>query len=549
MSIPNISKIFFSALIINIITMQLSITAQDILLTPMPNDIIQKKGEFVLNKESIIIYSSENKQEALRLHDFLRADFGLQLEKSENANVTNNTIRFSIDSSLKKDEYCIQITTNGIDILANSNAGWFYAVQTIKQLISFNSYFSKYENHIKLKAVTINDAPRFSWRAFMLDEARHFKGKKQVKLLLDEMARLKMNVFHWHLVDDQGWRIEIKKYPRLTEIGSKRPSTQIGPLQWDSPIQSGEAHEGFYTQDDIKEIIKYASERHITIVPEIEMPGHSTAAIAAYYWLGTSKQQIKVPTKFGVSKDVYDVADPRVNRFLRDVLDEVIALFPSKVIHIGGDEVKYNHWKSSPTVRAFMKQKNLKTPADLQVYFTNQISEYLQNKDRRMMGWNEILGHNLHYYQDKKDTKTSQKLASESIVHFWKGDVELAETAAKNGYEIVNSLHTSTYLDYTYKNLPLRKAYSFNPIPEKLDPQYHDKIIGLGCQMWGEWIPTNGNMHFQTFPRIAAYAEVGWTQIEKKNYSSFKRNLRNLQKIWDKKEIYYAPLPFAETGK
>lgn len=549
MSIPNISKIFFSALIINIITMQLSITAQEILLTPMPNDIIQKKGEFVLNKESIIIYSSENKQEALRLHDFLRADFGLQLEKSENAKITNNTIRFSIDRSLKEDAYCIQIATNGIDILANSNAGWFYAVQTIKQLISFNSYFSKYENHIKLKAVTINDAPRFSWRAFMLDEARHFKGKKQVKLLLDEMARLKMNVFHWHLVDDQGWRIEIKKYPRLTEIGSKRPSTQIGPLQWESPIQSGEAHEGFYTQDDIKEIIKYASERHITIVPEIEMPGHSTAAIAAYYWLGTSKQQIKVPTKFGVSKDVYDVADPRVNRFLRDVLDEVIALFPSKVIHIGGDEVKYNHWKSSPTVRAFMKQKNLKTPADLQVYFTNQISEYLQNKDRRMMGWNEILGHNLHYYQDKKDTKTSQKLASESIVHFWKGDVELAETAAKNGYEIVNSLHTSTYLDYTYKNLPLRKAYSFNPIPEKLDPQYHDKIIGLGCQMWGEWIPTNGNMHFQTFPRIAAYAEVGWTQIEKKNYSSFKRNLRNLQKIWDKKEIYYAPLPFAETGK
>ncbi len=549
MSIPNISKIVFSALIINIITMQLSITAQEILLTPMPNDIIQKKGEFVLNKESIIIYSSENKKEALRLQDFLRADFGLQLEKSQNANISNNTIRFSIDSSLKEDAYCIQIATKGIDILANSNAGWFYAVQTIKQLISFNSYFSKYENHIKLKAITINDAPRFSWRAFMLDEARHFKGKKQVKLLLDEMARLKMNVFHWHLVDDQGWRIEIKKYPRLTEIGSKRPSTQIGPLQWESPIQSGEAHEGFYTQDDIKEIIKYASERHITIVPEIEMPGHSTAAIAAYYWLGTSKQQIKVPTKFGVSKDVYDVADPRVNRFLRDVLDEVIALFPSKVIHIGGDEVKYNHWKSSPTVRAYMKEKNLKTPADLQVYFTNQISEYLQNKKRRMMGWNEILGHNLHYYQDKKDTKTSQKLASESIVHFWKGDAELAETAAKNGYEIVNSLHSSTYLDYTYKNLPLRKAYSFNPIPEKLDSQFHDKIIGLGCQMWGEWIPTNGNMHFQTFPRIAAYAEVGWTQIEKKNYSTFKRNLKNLQRIWDKKEIYYAPLPFAETGK
>lgn len=177
----------------------------------------------------------------------------------------------------------------------------------------------------------------------MLDEARYFKGMEQVKMLLDEMAYLKMNVFHWHLVDDQGWRIEIKKYPKLTEIGSKRKSTQIGPLQWESPIQSAEPHEGFYNQEQIKEIINYAADRHITIVPEIEMPGHSTAAIASYSWLGASKKEIEVPIKFGVGKDVYDVTNPRVYEFLTDVLDEVIALFPSKVIHIGGDEVKYNH--------------------------------------------------------------------------------------------------------------------------------------------------------------------------------------------------------------
>jgi hexosaminidase len=360
------------------------------------------------------------------------------------------------------------------------------------------------------------------------------------------MAFLKMNIFHWHLVDDQGWRIEIKKYPKLTAIGSKRKSTQIGPLQWESPIQSAEPHEGFYTQEQIKEIIAYAEERHITVVPEIEMPGHSSAAIASYPWLGTSREEIEVPIKFGVGKDVYDVTNQRTYQFLTDVLDEVIALFPSKIIHIGGDEVKYNHWKSSASVQKYMKENKLATPADLQVFFTNKISKYLQSKGRRMMGWNEIMGHNLHNYQDKKDTKTTQKLAKESIIHFWKGDVKMATTAASAGYEIVNSLHNFTYLDYKYKNLPLSKAYSFDPIPEKLDEKYHDKVIGLGCQMWGEWIPTNGEMHYKVFPRIAAYAEVGWTEKEHKQFSNFKTSLINLQKRWTTKGIYFAPDAYVE---
>jgi hexosaminidase len=223
-----------------------------------------------------------------------------------------------------------------------------------------------------------------------------------------------------------------------------------------------------------------------------------------------------------------------------------MALFPSQVIHIGGDEVKYNHWKNSAAVREYMYQKDLKTPADLQVYFTNNISNYLQGKDRRMMGWNEIMGHNLHFYQDKKDTETTQKLAKETIVHFWKGDNELLTTAASNGYEIVNSLHSYTYLDYTYTVLPLSKAYAFDPIPEKLDPKYHDKIIGLGAQMWGEWIPTNGEMHFKVFPRIAAYAEIGWTKKENKDFAAFTSALKHLQKRWTAKGIYFASDEFVE---
>jgi hexosaminidase len=279
------------------------------------------------------------------------------------------------------------------------------------------------------------------------------------------------------------------------------------------------------------------------------MPGHSAAVIASYPWLGTSKKEIEVPIKFGVSKDVYDVTNPRVYTFLTDVLEEVMALFPSKIIHIGGDEVKYDQWKSSLSVSAYMKDKQLKTPADLQVYFTNSISKYLQNKGRRIMSWNEVMGQNLHAYQDQKDTETTQKLAQESIIYFWKGDLELVTTATSNGYEIVNSIHNCTYLDYRYKKLPLSKAYSFDPIPEKLDEKNHDKVIGLGCQMWGEWIPTNGERHYKVFPRIAAYAEVGWTEKEHKNFSSFKSTLRNLQKRWTAKGIYFVPYEYVEKKK
>lgn len=520
--------------------------SQEIHIIPRPQKIIKGDNFVNINSETLIVFDHDSKRIASQLQSYFKESYGLSLKTTDFQSLKKNFIAFQVDKNLSNEGYDLTIEDDKIIICANNETGWFYGLQTLKQLCDYNSYYSKYEKYIEVKDVKISDAPRFKWRAFMLDEARYFKGIEQVKMLLDEMAFLKMNVFHWHLVDDQGWRIEIKKYPKLTEIGSKRKSTQVGPLQWESPIQSGEPHSGFYTQRQIKEILAYAKERHITVVPEIEMPGHSTAAIAAYPWLGTSKKEIEVPVKFGVGKDVYDVSNQRVHQFLIDVLDEVMALFPSKVIHIGGDEVKYNHWKSSAAVKKYMKANNLETPADLQVYFTNSISKYLQSKGRRMMGWNEIMGHNLHFYQDKNDTKTTQKLAKESIIHFWKGDVNLATTAASSGYEIVNSLHTFTYLDYRYKNLPLSKAYSFDPIPEKLDKKYHKKVIGLGCQMWGEWIPTNGEMHYKVFPRIAAYSEVGWTQKEHKKFSEFKIALKYLQKRWSAKEIYFAPDDFVE---
>lgn len=515
---------------------------QNVNIIPRPQQVQMGQGSFTLNSETKIVSGPESEAIAVLLKGFVEKGLDASVEILASKKKIRGSMTFGLDKELGKEAYELEVSDKGVQIVASGAAGWFYGLQSFKQLFpaGYESTGSKSKS-IELPALEIEDAPRFGWRAFMLDESRYFKGKEQVKMLLDEMALLKMNVFHWHLVDDQGWRIEIKKYPLLTEVGSKRKSTQVGPLKWQSPIQSGEPHEGYYTQQEIKEIVEYASKRHITIVPEIEMPGHSSAAIAAYSWLGTNKEDIEVPIKFGVGTDVYDVSDPKVYQFLTDVLDEVMGLFPSKVIHIGGDEVKYNHWKESGSVQAYMKEKGIATAAGLQIYFTNSISQYLQGKGRRMMGWNEIMGHNVHEYQNDEDTKSDQQLAKETVIHFWKGDVKLATEAASSGYDIVNSLHSSTYLDYNYNSIPLSKAYSFDPVPEGLDIQYHDRVIGTGCQMWGEWIPTNGYMHFQVFPRIAAYAEVGWTEKENKDFELFKEALKNLQARWESRGIYYAP--------
>jgi hexosaminidase len=515
--------------------------SQSINIVPRPQEVIMGQETFTISPQTTISSADQSNKTARILQGHIKELGGFQVDIIESGESLYGIIDFKYDEKFAREAYELLVSKNEIILTASNATGWFYGVQSLIQLFPSISNPAENTASIEIQEVSIKDSPRFKWRAFMLDEARYFKGMQQVKMLLDEMAFLKMNVFHWHLVDDQGWRIEIKKYPLLTEIGSKRLSTQVGPLMWDSPIQSAEPHEGFYTQEEIKELIAYAEERHIVIVPEIEMPGHSSAAIASYSWLGTTKKEIEVPIKFGVGKDVYDVSDPNVYLFLTDVLDEVMDLFPSDVIHIGGDEVKYTHWKESESVQTYMKEKELASPADLQVYFTNGISQYLQSKGRRMMGWNEIMGHNLHEYQDEADTKTEQKLAKETVVHFWKGDVRLATQAASMGYDIVNSLHSETYLDYSYKNLPLSKAYAFDPIPSGLAPEYYDNVIGMGCQMWGEWIPTNGHMHFQAFPRVAAYAEIGWTQKENKDFDDFIVALQGLKKRWTQKGIYYAP--------
>lgn len=508
----------------------------DYKVIPEPQLITYSSGLLSLPAIVKIAFPDKVAKEAELLKEYLFSDFGMKVETAKDENDADILLRIKNEVKTEKpDGYSLEVGKKKITVFSHSNVGIFNGIQSLRQIIQ------KEEGEFTVQQGIINDFPSFSWRSFMLDEGRHFKGKQVVKQLLDEMSLLKMNVFQWHLTEDQGWRIEIKKYPKLTEVGSYRDSTEIN--HFSSNVYDGKPHSGYYTQDEIKEIVAYATDRHIQIVPEIEMPGHSSAAIAAYPWLGTTGKQIKVPCKFGVQYDIYNVTDPNVIGFFNDVIDEVIALFPSPVIHVGGDEVRYDRWNSSAQVNSFMAKNSLKTPAELQVFFTNNISNMLLSKNKRMMGWNEITGDKLHEYQSDADTKElSQKLAEGTIVQFWKGDSTLMLNTVKKGYDIVNSYHEYTYLDYDYKSIPLSKAYSFNPIPAGLPKELEAKVLGLGCQMWGEFIPTTESMNLKVYPRIVAYAECGWTSPEKKNFERFQKSLPYFLNRWKAEGIICGPV-------
>jgi len=512
--------------------------SSEVSILPKPAKLILGEQSFSIDTDvTVSIDSDEQKTTANYFINLIDKTTGYQLELTKNKSAS---IKFVKIEGLTSEAYRLEVSPKQITIKASDAAGYFYGIQSIHQLLSEEILEDGKTIKWLIPTVEIDDAPRFQWRAYMLDESRYFHGEEFVKSILDQMALLKMNVFHWHLIDDAGWRIEIKKYPLLTKVGGTRSDSEIET--WKSGKTAGEPHSGFYTQEQIKNIVAYASERSITIVPEFEMPGHSSAAIAAYTWLGTAGIDIDVPVKFGRLYDNYDVTKPEVIQFIKDVLTEMFLLFPSEVIHIGGDEVGYKVWEESVTVQKYMKENGIKTPADLQIQFTNKISKFIEKNGRRMMGWNEIMGVNIHEgFEEKKNDKAAEtELAKNVVVHFWKGSLELATDAAKKGYGIVNSLHSNTYLDYSYEGISLEKAYNFNPIPEGLETQYHKNIYGSGCQMWSEWTPTNKDVEYQTYPRIAAFAEVGWTQLDNKDFESFKVALKKVQKHWDKLNINYA---------
>lgn len=520
-------------LIVFILSVISRVGATDINIIPYPKSIEMRNG-FCDLSQGFNLKGEKYNQDYIK--EALATDFGLS------GNGNGVLIDLKINGSVGDDPegYRLTVLPHKIMIESSSQNGLFYGFQTLRQLIK----------NRKVPCLVINDEPLFEWRSYMLDEARYFQGKNIVKKLFDEMALLKLNKFHWHLTNDAGWRIEIKKYPLLTEIGAVRDSSQIdnNGEAWDSQIFDGKVHQGFYTQDDIRELIEYAKKRHITIIPEISMPGHASAAVAAYPWLGSAKEIIKVPVRFGVFKTVFNPADPKVIQFLRDVLKEVSVLFPGDVIHIGGDEVKYDQWKASTQITDYMSKNNLTTYSDVQVKFTNDISNFIADSlGKKMMGWNEILGANVHEWSSAEDAET--RLSRKAIVHFWKGSPQNLNQAIVNGYNLVNSSHEYTYLDYGYNAIDLQRAYNFNPAPDVFTVTQRKQILGLGCQMWGEWTPTHREIEYQTFPRIAAYAEAGWTDIERKDYTRFEKGLEFFMDRWNKNGYNIPTLPEAKNMK
>lgn len=461
----------------------------------------------------------------------------------------SNVVLVTKDETLARhgqEAYALEISRSRITISVTHPQAIFTASQSLAQLMPL-AFFStkrsvKEQTRWEVTAgIKIIDYPRFEWRAFMLDESRHFFGEKEVKKIMDMMAFTKMNVFHWHLTDDSGWRIEIKKYPKLTQTGGWRSDSEAE--DWGSGKRTGKAHQGFYTQEQIKSIVRYAAERNISVIPEIDVPGHCTAAAVCYPYLATDS--VLIPPN-GIRPEflgtvVLDPSKESTFEFLSDVFDELLPLFPSKIIHIGGDEIRYDQWRASEGVNALMKKEGLSTYADMLMYFSNRVCKMVEAKGARAIGWNDVLGHDLHNYEKQKIEATGKlELPKSTLVQFWKGDPVLAGQALEKGYAVINSSHWDTYLDYNYNTISTRKAYHFDPVFEGLNPKYEKRIKGFGTQMWTEWVNNVNKLHYQIFPRLAAYSETGWTQKEHKDYEDFEARLPFYLAVLDSFEIAYS---------
>ena len=437
--------------------------------------------------------------------------------------------KFSKDASIPAEGYRISVTPSGVAVAASDAAGGFYAVQTLRQLETAGG-----DGVTAIPCVEIEDAPRFKWRGLHFDDCRHFFGKEALKRTLDFMALHKMNVLHWHLTDDQGWRIEIKKYPRLAEVGSVRR----GSPKRARDIAKGEKKKNsrwvcddvkygpyFYTQEDVKEILAYAAARHIKVVPEIELPGHAVAAVAAYPWLGCTGKNPGVRWQWGISRDIFCAGNDKTIKFLEDVLDEVCALFPSDVIHIGGDEAPKHRWKHCPKCQKRIKELGLAGEEGLQGWMTRHFTEYLAKKGRRAVGWDEVLAGN-----PGKDT----------IVMSWRGS-KGGIAAAKRGNDVVMTPNDFCYLDYGQglKNDPheyiggkvtLEKAYSLEPTAG-IPAESAKRMLGLQGNNWSEYTWTPEELEYKMWPRASALAEVMWTPPERKNFADFRRRAAKMRKF------------------
>lgn len=492
---------------------------------PKPNSVTAASGNFLLNEKTVIVAEKPAEKSSARLLAETLRNIGMR-NKVVSKRPARNFIEF-IPAQDKEGEYAINVDPNRITI-EGSGSGQFYAVQTISQILPMTA------KNATIPCGKIVDSPRFRYRGMHLDVGRHFQPVSFVKKFIDLMSQYKFNYFHWHLTEDQGWRIEIKKYPRLTEIGSNRPETMKDKNR--TPyIGDGIPHGGFYTQAQIKDVVAYAKSRQVTVIPEIELPGHASAALAAYPQFGCKTDyKYQVQTTWGIFKEVFCPTEETFT-FLEDVLDETISLFPdSPYIHIGGDEVLKDHWKESSSVQELKRRENLKDEHEVQSYFIRRIERFINSKGKKMIGWDEIL---------------EGGLAPNATVMSWRG-MRGGIEAAKSKHDVIMTPMEFAYFDYgqgdpNYEplnignHLPMDKVYSFEPVPKELNENEAKYVIGAQGNIWTEFIKTPENIEYMAVPRMLALAEVVWSRKQDRDLSGFSRRLAAQLPRLDRQNVSY----------
>jgi hexosaminidase len=509
-------------------------------IIPMPVRVEALEGSFVLTADAVIVAGAGTLEKAEQLAGLLRPTTGFALPVLEESSGVP-AIHLMLDDRLKglgSEGYELEVATSGVKLRSSSLTGLFYAGQSFCQLLPVQIFSGvKVDMVWQANAVSVSDQPRFGWRGVHLDCCRHFMPLEFVFKLLDLMALHKLNTFHWHLTEDQGWRLEIKKYPKLTEVGAWRAQTIIGHGYQEAPNFDGQPHGGFYTQDQARAVVEYAAALHITVVPEIELPGHAQAAIAAYPELGNTGTQLNVGERWGIIEHVYNPNESTLG-FLQDVLTEVLEIFPSTYIHVGGDECPKNEWKASPVAQARMQELGLHDEEELQSYFIRRMDAFLTARGRKLIGWDEIL---------------EGGLSPNATVHSWRGE-EGGIEAARQGHDVVMAPQSHVYFDH-YQAAdqsseplaiggfsPLEKVYGYEPIPAELSGQEAKHVLGSQAQMWTEYVPTSSHAEYMLFPRLCALAEVLWTPAKSKDYGGFSgRLLPHLERL-RLKQVNFRPL-------
>ena len=511
-----------------------------IALVPPPRELQLLDGDLVLYPTTRILYQADLEGEAQLLADMLRRVTGFPFELiTERPALGSSLIELEVGTGIESEGYHLVVTQNEIKIHGGDAHGVFHGIQTLLQLLPAAVYGRGPRVNIAwtVPHVHIKDGPHFGWRGAMLDCCRHFMPAHFVKKFIDVLAMHKMNVFHWHLTEDQGWRIEIKKYPRLTEVGAYRAETLLGHHDAYS-TRDGIPHGGFYTQEEIREIVAYAAARHITIIPEIEVPGHCQAALASYPEYGPAHATHQVNTQWLIDRNAIFFPSEETFAFLRDVFTEVAELFPSEIIHVGGDEAIHECWENDPDARKIMAELGIETGKELQAYFIKRVRRILADLGRKLAGWDEIL---------------EGELEAGATITVWRG-MGRVSTATAGGHDVVACSMEDTYFDY-YQTasieaeplaiggvLTLERTYGFNPIPADLPPGDEGRILGLQGQLWAEYMKTPEGVEYMAFPRMTAIAETGWCGTAGKDFGDFSERLRHHLKRLDVREVRYRPL-------